>query len=74
MDVYTTEPGIQVYTGNLLNSSVLGKNNAALTPRMGICLETQHFPDTPNHPGFPSVILKKGEQYFSKTVLRFSTA
>jgi len=71
MDVYTSEPGVQVYTANFLKSNVPGKGNIPLTQRLGICLETQHFPDSPNHPGFPTVILRSGETYYSKTVLTF---
>lgn len=72
MDLYTTEPGMQLYTANFLQSKAAGKNNIALTPRSGLCLETQHFPDSPNHPGFPSVVLQPGEKYRSKTSLKFS--
>ncbi len=73
MDLYTTEPGIQLYTANFLQSKVAGKTNVALTPRSGLCLETQHFPDSPNHPEFPSVVLQPGEKYRSKTLLKFSS-
>ena len=72
MNVYTTEPGMQLYTANFLESKMAGKNNVALTPRSGLCLETQHFPDSPNQPGFPSVVLQPGENYQSKTLLKFS--
>lgn len=71
MDVFTTEPGMQLYTANFLQSEVAGKNNTALTPRSGLCLETQHFPDSPNQPGFPRVILYENESYYSKTLLTF---
>ena len=74
MDVFTTEPGMQVYTANFLEGSPLLKNDVALKPRLGICLETQHYPDTPNHTEFPSVRLNPDEKYYSKTVLRFSIA
>ncbi len=73
MEVYTTSPGMQVYTSNFLNENPPGKKNIALTPRLGICLETQHFPDSPNHPEFPSVVLNAGEKHYSKTMLTFST-
>jgi aldose 1-epimerase len=63
MDVLTTEPGIQVYTGNHL---------VRHPKRSGIALETQHYPDSPNHPEFPSTVLRRGERYFSQTVFRFS--
>jgi len=72
MEVYTTCPGMQVYTSNFLNENHPGKKNIALTPRLGICLETQHFPDAPNKPFFPSSILSPGETYKMKTLLTFS--
>ena len=72
MDVYTSEPGVQVYTANFLKSNAPGKGNIPLTQRLGICLETQHFPDSPNQPGFPTVVLKAGENFYSKTQLSFS--
>jgi len=72
IQVYTTEPGIQLYTANFLKETVPGKNNIELIPRIGLCLETQHFPDSPHHPEFPNVILKKEEDYYSKTLLSFS--
>ena len=72
MEVWTTEPGMQVYTANFLKSSKAGKNGMELKPRLGVCLETQHYPDSPNHPNFPSTMLKAGEWFTSKTVLRFS--
>jgi aldose 1-epimerase len=71
MEVFTTEPGIQLYTSNFLNSIVPGKKNIALTERLGICLETQHFPDSPNRPSFPSTTLTAGEIFRSMTLLRF---
>jgi aldose 1-epimerase len=74
MEVYTTEPGIQVYSSNFLKSTMNGKKNIPLTPRMAICLETQHFPDSPNRPSFPTVVLRPGEDYYSRTILAFSTA
>ena len=72
MEVYTTEPGVQLYTANFLHSAMPGKNNFALVPRSGLCLETQHFPDSPNHAEFPSVTLNVGENFYSKTMLIFS--
>jgi aldose 1-epimerase len=72
MEVYTDEPGMQLYTANFLQSKVAGKNNIALTPHSGLCLETQHFPDSPHEPGFPSVVLHPGEEYRSKTLWKFS--
>ncbi|MDZ4747602.1 MAG: aldose epimerase family protein [Saprospiraceae bacterium] len=72
MDVYTDEPGVQLYTANFLESNVSGKNKGALAPRAGLCLETQHFPDSPNQSGFPTVVLYPNESYYSKTVLTFN--
>ncbi len=71
MDVYTTEPSVHFYTGNFLNN-VKGKNNITYNGRSGFCIETQHFPDTPNHLHFPSTILKASEQFYSKTIYKFS--
>nr|WP_245877812.1 aldose epimerase family protein [Spirosoma fluviale] len=72
MTMYTTEPGVQVYTANHLNG-LKGKEGVAYTKRFGICLETQHFPDSPNKPNFPSTVLRPGETYRSITVYNFST-
>jgi aldose 1-epimerase len=72
MDVLTTEPGVQFYTGNFLDGSIIGKNGAKYARRSGLCLETQHFPDSPNQPGFPSTLLGPGESYTTDTVYRFS--
>jgi aldose 1-epimerase len=72
MEVFTTEPGIQLYTGNFLNGSETGKSGVPYEKRTGFCLETQHFPDSPNKPGFPSTLLKPGEVYKSTTVFKFS--
>lgn len=71
IDVSTTEPGIQLYSGNFLNGSLRGKGGQLYTHRSGLCLETQHFPDSPNHPAFPSTILRPGEQYRSETMYQF---
>ena len=71
LDVFTTEPGIQFYTGNHLDG-VAGKGGATYSRRSGLCLETQHFPDSPNKPDFPSTIVKPGTPYTSHTVWRFS--
>jgi aldose 1-epimerase len=73
LEVLTTEPGIQFYTGNFLDGTVHGKGGQAYAHRTGFCLETQHFPDSPNHKNFPSTELKPTETYRSSTVLRFST-
>lgn len=71
MKVYTTEPGLQLYTGNFLD--VKGKCGRYYGSYSGLCLETQHFPDSPNHPNFPTTILRPGEEYRQVTVYRFST-
>jgi len=73
MEVSTTEPGVQFYTGNFLDGTVTGKSGHVYRRRYGFCLETQHYPDSPNHPSFPSTILRPGREYRSKTVLAFST-
>jgi aldose 1-epimerase len=70
MDVFTTEPGLQFYSGNYLDG-IVGKGGAVYGPRSGFCLETQHFPDSPNHPHFPSTVLRPGERYRSTTVYAF---
>lgn len=72
MEVLTTEPGLQFYSGNSLDVP-RGKGGASYGPRSGFCLETQHFPDSPNQPGFPSTILDPGDLYASTTIYRFST-
>ncbi|MFN7933701.1 MAG: aldose epimerase family protein [Bryobacteraceae bacterium] len=71
MEVLTTEPGIQFYSGNFLDGSNKGKGGHVYNQRYGFCLETQHFPDSPNKPDFPSVVLKPGQKYQSTTVYRF---
>jgi aldose 1-epimerase len=73
MEVFTTEPGVQFYTGNFLDGSIAGKGGAYQF-RYGFCLETQHFPDSPNQPSFPSTVLKPGQAYHSTTEYRFTTA
>lgn len=73
LDVYTNEPGIQVYSGNFLDGTVTGKKGIVYKQRTGICLETQKYPDTPNKPEWPSALLKPGETYTSHCVFRFST-
>ena len=72
MEILTTEPGVQFYSGNFLNGSVPGKAGAVYGMRSGLCLETQHFPDSPNQPNFPSTVLRAGGQYASTTVFKFS--
>lgn len=71
LEVLTTEPGVHFYTGNFLDGTVTGKNGHAYGHRSGFCLETQHFPDSPNQPAFPSAILRPGQTYRSATVFRF---
>lgn len=73
MEVHTTEPGVQFYTGNWLNSSVIGKQGKVYDKHGGFCLETQHFPDSPNKPHFPSVVLNPGQKFTSMTAFKFST-
>lgn len=73
MEVYTTEPGLQFYTGNFLDGKVVGKKGVAYPRRSAICMETQHFPDSPNKPDFPSVTLLPGETYHSMCVYKFTT-
>jgi aldose 1-epimerase len=73
LEVDTTEPGIQFYSGNFLDGKDRGKRGEFYAHRTGFCLETQHFPDSPNHPNFPSTELKPGQTYRTTTVLRFST-
>ena len=71
MEVATTEPGMQFYAGNFLDGSLIGKGGARYGRRSGFCLETQHYPDTPNQPDFPSTLLRPGATYSSRTVFRF---
>lgn len=73
MEVFTTEPGMQFYTGNFLDGSITGKDGKVYHQRYGFCLETQHFPDSPNKPEFPSTVLKPGEKYMTTTIYKFST-
>ncbi len=70
--VLTTEPGVQFYTGNFLDGTLRGKGGRVYARRAGFCLETQHFPDSPNQPGFPSTVLRPGQTYRSTTVFEFS--
>ena len=72
MEVFTTEPGIQLYTGNHLRGNEIGKSHLPYNSRSGFCLETQHFPDTPNRPEFPSTLLFPGDTLSSTTIFRFS--
>ena len=72
LEVLTTQPGIQFYTGNYLDGSVRGKRGVPYPKRAAFCLETQHFPDSPNQPSFPSTVLRPGQTYAHETVFRFS--
>ena len=73
LEVLTTEPGVQFYSGNFLDGSATGKGGKAYAQRAAFCLETQHFPDSPNHPDFPTTVLKPGAVFSSHTIFRFST-
>ena len=73
MQVWTAEPGLQFYSGNFLDGSNIGKGGVSYKHRYGFCLETQHFPDSPNKPSFPSTVLNPGETYTSSTLYRFLT-
>lgn len=71
MELYTTEPGVQFYTGNFLDGTERGKSGQLYQQHFGFCLEAQHFPDSPNQPNFPSTILRPGEKYYQLTVHKF---
>jgi len=71
LEVYTTEPGVQLYTGNFLDGTITGKQSHVYNKHAALCLETQHFPDSPNHANFPSAILQPGQRYRSSTVYKF---
>lgn len=71
MTVYTDEPGIQVYSGNFLDGTITGKQGKVYNQRTGICLETQHYPDSPNKPEWPSVVLEPGQTYSSHCIFKF---
>jgi aldose 1-epimerase len=73
LEIRTTEPGIQFYSGNFLDGSITGKGGTVYRHRTGLCLETQHFPDSPNHPAFPSTILEPGRVFRSRTTWTFGT-
>lgn len=73
LKVYTTQPGIQFYTGNYLNGTVVGSSDTVYRQGAGYTFETQHYPDAPNHPNFPSTVLKPGQTFHSTTILEFST-
>jgi aldose 1-epimerase len=74
LDISTTEPGIQFYSGNFLDGTLKGKGGRTYPHRSGFCLETQHYPDSPNRPAFPTTVLRPGEDYRSKTVFTFGVA
>jgi aldose 1-epimerase len=74
LEIRTTEPGIQFYSGNFLDGTITGKGGHVYQHRSGFCLETQHYPDSPNKPSFPSTILRPGEEYRSRTVMAFGVA
>ena len=72
LEVHTTQPGLQLYTGNFLDGSDLGRDGSPYPRHSGLCLETQHYPDSPNHPEYPSTALRPGEAYKQETVFRFT--
>jgi aldose 1-epimerase len=72
LEVLTTQPGMQFYSGNFLDGSLVGRNRVTYVKYAGLCLEPQHFPDAPNHSNFPSTVLRPGEEYKQTTVFRFS--
>ena len=74
LEVLSTEPGLQFYSGNFLDGSIVGKCGRVYIKHSGCCFEPQHFPDSPNQPSFPSTVLKAGEQYHHTTVFKFSIA
>ena len=71
MEIYTIEPGIQFYAGNFLDGTILGKDSTIYKYRQAFCLETQHFPDSPNHENFPGTVLNPGETYQTSTIHKF---
>ena len=73
MEVFTNQPGIQFYSGNFLNGTQIGKGGIAYQQHAGLCLEAQHFPDSPHEPQWPSVILKPGQVYHQTTIYKFTT-
>jgi aldose 1-epimerase len=74
LEILTTQPGIQFYSGNFLDGTLKGKYGIGYEKRSGFCLETQHFPDSPNHPNFPSTVLEPGDEFRQTTVFRFGVA
>ena len=73
MEVLTTQPGLQFYSGNFLDGSLIGKGGVTYEQYAALCLETQHYPDSPNQPNFPTTVLRVGEHYRETTVYRFSS-
>jgi aldose 1-epimerase len=71
MEVLTTEPGVQFYSGNFLDGTIRGRSGVAYVKHAALCLETQHFPDSVHHPNFPSTILQPNQTYYSRTIYRF---
>ena len=71
LDVATTQPGVQFYTGNMMPDQLPGKGGQLYSKRTGFCLETQHFPDSPNQPHFPSTVLRPGETFYETTIFTF---
>jgi aldose 1-epimerase len=73
LEVFSTQPGLQFYSGNFLDGTITGKAGRVYQHRSGFCMEPQHFPDSPNQPHFPSVILRPGQTYHATMEYRFST-
>jgi aldose 1-epimerase len=74
LEVHTDQPSVQFYSGNFLDGSAAGRGGRAYRQGDGLCLETQHLPDSPNQPDFPSTVLRPGERYETRTVFRFGTS
>jgi len=73
LEVFTTQPGMQVYSGNFLDGSLVGKGGVRYEKYAALCLETQHFPDSPNHPNYPNTVLRAGDRYHEITIYKFTT-
>lgn len=73
MYTYTTEPGVQLYTGNWMTGNMEGKNGQRYPARAALCLETQHYPNSPNQPEYPTTVLRPGEIFQSSTIYKFAT-
>jgi aldose 1-epimerase len=74
VQVFTDQPGLQLYTANFLDGSLIGKSGKPYLKRSALCLETQHFPDSPNQPQFPNTILRPGETFHTRTIYQFSVS